>query len=305
MSISLTPPVTADRGVLTLVSPISGVVVPLDAVPDPAFAQRLAGDGLSIDPLSDLVVAPCDAHVRLVHRAGHAVTIEALGLEIVIHIGLDTVALRGEGFHPLVKNGDSVRAGDPLLRFDLDLVARRARSLLTEMVITNMDVVSSLRPRSGRVIAGRDVVLEVTLHEQRPAAAQTGNQVGEPASADMVRSAPIVVAAETGLHARPAAVVAATARKFAADVRLVKDGREANARSVVSIMALEVGGGDTVSIVARGHDAPAALAAIADKLSTNLDAASGAPAPPSAPPAARPTAPSPDVPRPIRADGAL
>ena len=306
MSISLTPPApgptTADRGALTLVAPISGVLVPLDAVPDPAFAQRLAGDGVSIDPLSDVVVAPCDAVVRLVHRAGHAVTIEAFGLEIVIHIGLDTVALRGEGFHPVVKNGDSVRAGDPLLRFDIDLVARRARSLLTEMVITNMDVVSALRPRSGRVVGGRDVVLEVSLNEQRPAAAPTGNQAGEPASADMVRSAPIIVASETGLHARPAAVVAATARRFAADVRLVKDGREANARSVVSIMALEVGGGDTVSIVARGHDAPAALAAIADKLTTNLDAASGAP--PSAP-AARSTAPASDAPRPVRADGAL
>jgi len=78
-------------------------------------------------------------------------------------------ALRGEGFHPLVKNGDSVRAGDPLLRFDIDNVARRARSLLTEMLITNMDVVSALRPRSGRVVGGRDVVLEVSLHEQRPA----------------------------------------------------------------------------------------------------------------------------------------
>src|SRR5215831_9395286 len=168
-------PTTADRGALTLVSPITGVLVPLDAVPDPAFAQRLAGDGVSIDPLSDLVVAPCDAIVRLVHRAGHAVTIEALGLEIVIHVGLDTVALRGEGFHPLVKNGDSVRAGDPLLRFDIDLVARRARSLLTEMVITNMDVVSALRPRSGRVVGGHDVVLEVSLNEQGASAAPAGN----------------------------------------------------------------------------------------------------------------------------------
>ena len=308
MTTSLTPPapgpMTADRGALTLVSPISGVLVPLDAVPDPAFAQRLAGDGVSIDPLSDLVVAPCDARVRLVHRAGHAVTLEALGLEIVIHVGLDTVVLRGEGFQPLVKNGDSVRMGDPLLRFDPDLVARRARSLLTEMVITNMDVVSALRPRSGRVVAGRDVVLEVSLHEQAPAPAPTGNQVGEAASADVVRSAPIVVASETGLHARPAAVIASTARRFAADVRLVKDGHEANARSVVSIMALEVAGGDTVSIEARGHDAPAALAAVAEKLATNLDAVPGAaPTPPA--PAARSTEPSSDLPRPSRADGAL
>src|SRR6478609_11588462 len=308
MPMSLTPPapgpMTSDGDVLTLVSPISGVLVPLDAVPDPAFAQRLAGDGVSIDPLSDLVVAPCDALVRLVHRAGHAVTIEASGLEIVLHVGLDTVALGGEGFHPLVKSGDAVRAGDPLLRFDVDLVARRARSLLTEMLITNMDLVSALRPRSGRVVGGRDVVLEVSLHEHGPAATSTDNQVGGPASADLVRSAPIVVAAASGLHARPAAVVAATARRFAADVRLVKDGREANARSVVSIMALEVTGGDTVSIVARGHDAPAALAAIAEKLATDLDAGSGGQSTPSAP-TARSTAPSADLPRAIRADGAL
>ena len=304
MSLTGAGPMTVDRGALTLLSPISGVVVPLDEVPDPAFAQRLAGDGVSIDPLSDLVVAPCDALVRLVHRAGHAVTLEASGLEIVLHVGLDTVALGGEGFHPLVKSGDAVRAGDPLLRFDVDLVARRARSLLTEMLITNMELVSALRPRSGRVVGGRDVVLEVSLHEQRPATTPTDNQVGEPASADLVRSAPIVVAAATGLHARPAAVIAATARRFAADVRLVKDGREANARSVVSIMALEVTGGDTVSIVARGHDAPAALAAIAEKLATDLDAASGALSTPSAP-AARSAAPSSDLPAAIRADGAL
>jgi phosphocarrier protein FPr len=280
---------------LTLLAPISGVLVPLDQVPDPVFAQRLAGDGISIDPLSDLIVAPCDAHVRLVHRAGHAVTLEASGLEIVVHIGLDTVNLRGEGFHPLVKSGDAVRAGDPLLRFDVDLVARRARSLLTEMLISNMDLVSALQPRTGHVTAGRDVVLEVSLHAAT-------DSTSEPVSGDTVRSAPIIVAAETGLHARPAAVLAATARSFASDVRLVKNGREANARSVVSIMALEVAGGDAVSIVARGHDASAAVAAIADKLATNLDATLGTPATPVAPSA---TAASMRPAAAPRADGAL
>jgi phosphocarrier protein FPr len=79
-----------------------------------------------------------------------------------------------------------------------------------------------------------------------------------------------VIASETGLHARPAAVVAAAARRFTSDVRLVKDGREANARSVVSIMALEVAGGDRVTVVARGDDASAAVAAISQTLSTDL-----------------------------------
>ena len=274
-TLTATPP---GRGVLTLVAPVSGVVVPLDQVPDPVFAQRLAGDGIAIDPLSDEIVAPCEADVRQVHRAGHAVTLDAAGLEIVIHVGLDTVQLKGEGFRPLVKAGDRVRAGEPLLRFDADAVARRARSLLTEVVITNMDRVAALRPRSGTVVAGRDVLLEVELRAAEGA--------DEPRSGDFFASPPIVVGARTGLHARPAAVLAATARRFASDLRLVKAGCEANARSVVSIMALEVAGGDTVTVVARGPDAMAAVAAVAETLATDLDAthggADGAAAPPAA-----------------------
>ena len=144
---------TLDGAVLTLLAPISGVLVPLDDVPDPAFAQRLAGDGVSIDPLSDTVVAPCDARVSLVHRAAHAMTLEASGLEIVIHIGLDTVSLRGEGFHPLVKAGDSVRAGDPLLRFDVDLVARCRNHGAVIVASDEAEVITSGR-RAGRTPGG-------------------------------------------------------------------------------------------------------------------------------------------------------
>ena len=280
-----------ERVTVTLVAPVSGVLVPLDDVPDPAFAQRLAGDGVSIDPLSDTIVAPCDARVRQVHRAGHAVTLEAYGLEIVIHVGIDTVKLRGEGFHQIAKAGDSVRAGDPLVRFDADSVARRAVSLLTVVLITNMDAVAGLKARKGRVVAGRDPILDVDVRHATPSTR------AQPTDENVVTSAPVTVASDTGLHARPAAVIAATARRFAADVRLVKsDGREANARSVVSLMALEVAGGESVTVVARGRDAAAAVDAIAEKLATNLDAVHGAPAtgaaaaggaPSAAPPSAR------------------
>ncbi|WP_396214119.1 phosphoenolpyruvate--protein phosphotransferase [Gemmatimonas sp.] len=257
---------TTGRATLTLLAPVSGVIVPLEDVPDPVFAQRLAGDGLSIDPLGSEVLAPCDAVVRQVHRASHAVTLEASGLEIVIHVGLDTVLLQGAGFHPAVKAGQQVRAGDVLLRFDIDAVARRARSLLTEVVISNMDRVAALRPRSGMVVAGHDVLFEVELKADPSAPAA-------PAAADSaITSAPVVVGARTGLHARPAAVVAAAARRFAADLRLHKDGQEANARSVVSIMALEVGGGDTLTVVGRGSDAAEAIQELVALLATDLDA---------------------------------
>lgn len=248
---------------MTIIAPLSGVIVPLDKVPDPAFAQRLVGDGISIDPTSDRLLAPCDARVLQVHRAKHAVTLDAHGLEIIIHVGLDTVTLKGEGFMALVKDGDVVHTGDALLTFDADLVARRARSLLTQVVVANPDRVASFDMRTGRVTAGRDVLMRLTL--ANGAAAPAVDTEGE-----TVRSRPIVIAAESGLHARPAAALTAAARQFRSELRLVSGAREANARSVVSIMALEIGAGDTVTIVARGSDAAVAVASLSELLATDL-----------------------------------
>lgn len=253
---------------LTLVAPLTGVVVPLDRVPDAAFAQRLAGDGVSIDPLSDRVLAPCDATVVQVHRAHHAVTLAARGLEIIIHVGLDTVMLRGDGFTALAKAGDVVRAGDPLLVFDADRVARRARSLLTQVLVSNVERVASIETVAGMVTAGRDVLLRVVL--ARDGSADGAGAADAEVGGASIESAPVVIRAEGGLHARPAAAVAAAARRFAADVRLVRGAREANARSVVSIMALEVAAGDAVTVVARGEDAGAAVETIAALLGTEL-----------------------------------
>ncbi|HJR67471.1 MAG TPA: phosphoenolpyruvate--protein phosphotransferase [Gemmatimonadaceae bacterium] len=280
----------------TIFAPFSGILVPLDDVPDPAFAQRLAGDGIAIDPLDQRVVAPCDGRVLQVHRAGHALTLSAFGLEILIHVGLDTVKLKGKGFTARVKAGDDVRKGDELMTFDADYIATNAVSLISPVLVTNMDRVTSLRPRTGKVRAG-DLLLEIG----------TGGLTtpqGVELHRDAVRSGPIVITHESGLHARPAAVVAAAARQFTSDVRLVKGDREANARSLVSIMALEVGRGDSVTIVARGEDAQQAIAGITRTLSADLAASHGA-----APPAQRQPDRSLVAPRtaapPTRNDGAL
>jgi len=274
---------------VTLLAPLSGIVVPLDQVPDPAFAQRLAGDGLALEPLDQRVVAPCDARVLHVHRAGHALTLSASGLEILIHVGLDTVNLNGKGFDPQVKAGDEVRAGDLLLTFDADYIATHARSLLTPVLVTNMERVLAIqsgapapsqRARGRRVTAGRDVLLDVRL-------AAGGPEPSTPSQGERVESAPIAIASGTGLHARPAATVAAAARRFTSEVRLLKGDREANARSVVSIMTLEVIGGDTVTVVARGSDAGAAVAAIVQVLRAGAVPPGGAKSAAAAPAAAR------------------
>mgnify|MGYP002780050012 CR=1 FL=1 len=259
--------------IVELLAPVTGPCVPLDDVPDPAFAGRLVGDGVSVDPLADTVVAPCDAEVLTVHRAGHAVTLRAHGLDLVLHVGVDTVRLGGEGFEPLVRAGDRVRAGMPLIRFDADLVARRATSLLTQLLVTSMERASAVMPARGHVVAGRDVVLRVAL------AADAPERDAAPGDGATVRSAPVPLRAHAGLHARPAAAIVAAARRFTADVALVKGGQRANARSLVSLLALEAMPGDALVVEATGADAREAADALAALLGDDLDAIAAGRAP--------------------------
>ncbi len=256
---------------LTLVAPLTGIVVPLDEVPDPVFSQRLVGDGVAIDPLSQVLMAPCAARVLQVHRAGHALTLETNGIEIMMHIGLDTVNLKGAGFTPHVRAGDEVRPGDHLISFDADYIATHARSLLTEIIITSTDRVSVVRARSGVVSAAQDPLLELTLADAG------GSTIA--ATGETYESPPVQVVHPTGLHARPAALIAARARGFSSEIKLIKGDREANARSLVAIMALEVMQGDAVRVVARGSDAREAVEAIVEMLAHEIEAPPAVPAP--------------------------
>jgi multiphosphoryl transfer protein len=280
---------------LDLKAPLTGVLVPIEQVPDPVFAQKMVGEGVSIDPLSDRLLAPCDGEVSHVHPAAHAVTIRTLGdLEVLLHIGLDTLKMRGEGFDAKVKIGDQVRTGDELVSFDLDKVATSAKSLLTQMVITNTDLISSFTPRTGLVTAGTDDVAEVTLAGGEGEAAAEG----APAPAGRtVTSDAVIIPNPEGLHARPAAVLANLAQKYESDLRLKRGDDQANAKSVMAIMGLEVLTGHKVQVIARGPDATQAAQELAEALREGLgeegfvplaDAAvSPAPAPAAARPAPR------------------
>ena len=117
---------------LVLLAPLDGWAAPLAEVPDPVFAEKMMGDGVAIDPIGQTLCAPCDGEVILLHAALHAVTLRAAnGAEILMHIGLDTVALGGTGFTAHVAKGQRVKAGDRLISFDLDQLAQAARSLIT------------------------------------------------------------------------------------------------------------------------------------------------------------------------------
>jgi multiphosphoryl transfer protein len=258
------PPVTR----LDLKAPLTGVLVPIEQVPDPVFAQKMVGEGISIDPLSDHLLAPCDGEVIHLHAASHAVTIRTLGdLEVLLHIGLDTLKMRGEGFDAKVRVGDQVRTGDELISFDLDKVATSAKSLLTQVVITNSDLITSFTPREGLVTAGADDVAEVTFGDgEREGAAE-----GAPAPAGRtVTSDAVIIPNPEGLHARPAAVLASLAQKYESDVRLKRGDDNANAKSVMAIMGLEVLTGHKVQVIARGPDAAQAAEELADALRDGL-----------------------------------
>src|SRR5262252_3881313 len=153
-------------GRIQLFAPLSGHLLPIATVPDPVFAQKMVGDGVSLDPVSQSLVSPCDGTVTQIHSAGHAVTITTSeGVEVLMHIGLDTVMLKGRGFTPRVKTGETVARGDVLIEFDADYVATHARSLLTQIVITNMGLVRDLQLHTGDVLAGKDPILDIAFED--------------------------------------------------------------------------------------------------------------------------------------------
>jgi multiphosphoryl transfer protein len=237
---------------LILLAPVSGVIYPLERVPDPVFSQKLVGDGISIDPTENLLCAPCAGEVVQQHAAGHAVTLKTVGdVEVLMHVGIDTVSLKGKGFTPRVKLGDKVETGTPLIEFDLDYVATTAKSLLTEVIISNGERVSSTVYGSGTASVGKTPVLTLTLNG---AAAAPKEELGP-----TVTSEAIILPNPNGLHARPAAVLSSTAKTFKSDIRLQLGDRSANARSVTSLMALETARGDKVLLVAKGPDAREAV----------------------------------------------
>lgn len=136
-----------EKKVPQLVAAANGKVVPLSEVPDPVFAQKMAGDGVAIDPTGDLIVAPADGELSLVFNTKHAFAITLdNGIELLVHIGVDTVSLNGEGFEQLAEQGTKVKAGTPIIKIDREFIKSKGFSLMTPILITNPDILSSIEP---------------------------------------------------------------------------------------------------------------------------------------------------------------
>lgn len=144
-------------------SPVTGTSVGLDKVPDEVFSAKILGDGAAVIPEDGTVVSPVDGTVTNVPDTHHAYYIRSDdGLEILIHIGIDTVGLKGEGFENFVKSGQSVKTGDILVKADLGFIRQKGLNPVVPVVITNMDSVNGITRTDGAVHAGKDVLITLS-----------------------------------------------------------------------------------------------------------------------------------------------
>ena len=232
--------------ILEIYAPVSGKTVPIDTVPDPVFAQKTIGDGVSVEPSSYMLCAPCDGTVANIHSAHHALTIQTpQGIEVLMHIGLDTVLLKGEGFDLKTAVGRSVKKGDPLIAFDQKVIQQKGKSLLTEIVIANMDRAAGITAEVNKdVQAGTDVILKVEVKDGLTAAPSVSS------AGVHAQSWQIEIKNPAGLHARPAAVLVSASKQFDSAVNLCCNGKTANAKSLVAVMGLDIKKGDRVYLTA-------------------------------------------------------
>lgn len=272
---------------VTLVAPFAGWLASLEEVPDAVFAERMMGDGFAIDPVEGVLRAPAVGEVVSVPASAHAVSLRLdNGAELLLHIGLETVALAGRGFEAKVKAGDRVAAGDPLIAFDLDAVGEAAKALITPVVVANDGFVLHV-DQVGRLVRAGDVVAEIVRSNSGGVASATA-----PAERHERR---VRVSAVHGIHARPAARIAAALRPFLAEVELVRGDRLANARSVVGLLGLGVANGEEVVIGGAGQDARAAVDAVAELILAGLGEEAEAAPPPARTEPGRPVCASPGL----------
>ncbi len=246
-------------------APGKGWIGSLAEAPDAVFANRVMGDGLLLDPTEGKLWAPCAGEILSVARTKHAITLWAQGgAEILMHVGIDTVALDGDGFVVHAKEGQKVEAGDLLLSFDLEILAARAKSLLTPIIVMNGDEYEIINRCNEGVVTTGDLLMEL-----RTLPKPGDNSPASEERAQTVARATTIPLAH-GIHARPAARLVEITKKFKAKITVSTGTRCVNARSIVSLMGLGLSLGDEVVVTATGLDAEPAVEEIMAQISDGL-----------------------------------
>ncbi len=149
------------RKIREVYAPVDGQVVDITEVPDEVFAGKMVGDGVAVNPVRNIFCAPIDGVVSKIFSTNHAYSIKGdKDLEVMVHIGLETVALEGKGFERLVEEGAQVAAGDPVIKADLSYIAEHAKSTITPVVISDTSDVNKIEKKL-RIVKQGDVVMEV------------------------------------------------------------------------------------------------------------------------------------------------
>ncbi|AFK85144.1 MULTISPECIES: PTS sugar transporter subunit IIA [Thermoanaerobacterium] len=149
---------------LLIKAPVDGEIVDIVKVPDEVFAQKLVGDGVAVNPKSDIFVSPVDGIITTVFPTKHAIGIKTIeGIEIMIHVGVDTVKLNGEGFTTFINEGDKVKVGDKLLQINKLILESKAKSLISPIIITNIERIKEMNKIVGTVTAGETDIIEAVI----------------------------------------------------------------------------------------------------------------------------------------------
>jgi PTS system glucose-specific IIA component len=147
---------------ISILAPLDGTVLTLEHVPDEVFAHKMVGDGLAIDPSGQVALAPLSGHLVRLFRGGHAFGIAAQGgVELLVHLGLDTVELDGTGFEKLAIEGQMVQAGTPIVRFDRAIITAAGKPILSPVVSSGNGTI--VQRASGFVRAGRDILFTLEI----------------------------------------------------------------------------------------------------------------------------------------------
>jgi len=150
------------RKVRDIYAPVDGQVVALESVPDDVFSQKMVGDGVAMMPISNFFTAPIDGVVSKIFSTNHAYSIKSdKDLEVMVHIGLDTVALEGKGFTRIANEGDRVKAGDVIIEADLPYIREHAKDIITPVIITDESDVKSIEKKLA-IVKSQDKIMEVS-----------------------------------------------------------------------------------------------------------------------------------------------
>ena len=241
-------------------SPIQGIIKSLKDVPDEAFAEGYLGPGVCILPANGFVKAPFDGKIKTLHQSLHALVIESGGFEILIHIGVETVALNGKGFKAFCKEGQEVKKGQILIEFDSDFIVKNTPSNLVIVLVAGPQDVAILPETLNTPVESGDLLFCIKDLEDNGSSIdiQTLNENTD----DLIKKE-VIISSPNGLHARPAASIAKAANAFTSEqIFIYKDDKKANAKSLVEILGLSVNMQDRVEFSVQGPNAEQALKAV-------------------------------------------